>query len=458
MGGLATVGGTTKNVASGYASALGVWWKISKGWVTKDGIWQQILSSGIPFNIYYGTTAPSDTTMLWVKLSDKPKVEKIMPVTDGAPNYAELEFSNTSVTARRITQSCVVDGNIWFYDSNTHSSTKAIIKYSVANKTAEAIGSTYRTYAGMVQHNGTIYVLAYSTDSGSWSYYYKIRTLASDGTTMASSICDSYCDTYFSAPVSDGSYIWYLSSTNGSTSGEAITKMCQFNPSASSVTRYALNLTLYRPSKLCYLNGKLYFLGSTVSSDYSYNLYSYNIASGAVETVISGVFSQSVYSLGAFPLDAINGLLYSCDMYGNMYIMNPASGTFDTYKSVFASYDGKSNDVSLSAAINGCWYVRDLLGQTTTSVGDLYKYTPQELPQGELRVVYDGTEGAWQAITDDEVSLKIDPVLAVVGDTNNQPVPVEAYLYDESTSSWVALSGASTTADMISALSVLGVE
>ena len=411
---------------------------------------------GASLNIDYGTSAPSDTSKLWVPLASKPKAVELSPCIDAMPGSPTLELSNTSTTSSgRVADVCAVDGNLWFYDSSTHNSGKSVLKYSPADGSLSLIGANYRTYMGMVQHNGTVYVLDYSTDSGSWSFTGKIATITESGTVTSTGVSNSIIDSW-AAPISDGTYIWYIGRSAGGTIPNSIYR---YDPATKEHRQFLCGMGVYKPSKIAMVGKKIYFLcDPDGSSAWSYSLYSFDTESHATTLEISNVYSTTKTITTPLPLETMGGKLYAWAPDGTVYIIDPTTKSVTTVSSCFPFDIGSVNYSPLSAVIDNVWYLRQPYSVTNKYIGNLYEYKAlMPLDNGKLCIIYDGTTGAWKAVDNKSLTIETDPVQVYLGNSEGYAEQVNGYLYAADVGQWLSLDGESMTADMLNALATLGV-
>lgn len=411
-------------------------------------------SGGAELNIDYGTSAPSDTSKLWVPLANKPSAVELSPRIDAMPGSPTLKLSNTSTTSGgSVASVCAVNGNLWFYDSSTHNSGKSVLKYSPADGSLSLIGATYRTYKGMVQHNGAVYVLDYSTGSSSFSFTGKIATVTENGTVTSTGVSNSIIDDW-SAPISDGTYIWYIGRSVG---GSIPNSIYCYNPATNAHTQYLCGMGVYKPSKIAMVGKKIYFLCDTDgSSPWNSSLYSFDTESHDTTLEISNIYSHTNTLLTPLPLETMGGKLYAWAPDGTVYIIDPNTKSVTTVSSCFPFTIGSENYSPLSAVIDGVWYLRQPYSVANKYIGSLYEYKAlMPLDNGKLCIIYDGITGAWKAVNGKDVVVGADPVQAYLGNSSGYADAVDAYLHNGA--NWVSLDGVSMTADMLNALATLGV-
>ena len=407
---------------------------------------------GASLNIDYGTSAPADTSKLWVPLAIKPKAVECSPAMQYGNEY--------------LTQSI-------------------------------AIAPYEQTFAVKKDDNT---ILTYGTNSTYYLYDIPSKTF----TTTTAYAKRSYGG---AGLICVGDYFYNFGGASGNSKYKTIEK---FNMNTGEKTSLSATLSLARSYAACAeVNGKIYIIGGYIGSyndatdridvfdtatdtckQYSVNFSAkYNAvqqSAAAVGTDIY-VFGGGNDGKSISKIDTVAGtfsilsakLPYSnprsyCDegnaiAYGNKIYIFYASTYNDSGNNPIAVFDVATQTVTTLPYTFGKNYGCPVLvgdkvyifakenATSSTNDGVVHCFTIETLlSQNNLFVQTDfGFDGFWAAINGKDAQIKVKPINVYLGDHNGVAQLTNAYLHNGS--NWVSLSGESMTADMLNALATLGV-
>lgn len=413
---------------------------------------------GADLNIDFGSTPPTDTSKLWVPLTNKPTrvtnsysliVEDFHqtkidiyghsvypPIYSSICKYGNGYYifgggkdaynSLTSSTARKIyyvdkstgegsylsqtlplmsgCSSCYIKNNyIYIFGCNSNQATynpggdQNIVRFNPADNTSEIV------YRGSTSSAST-------SAGGGWCYC-KIVEIDSDRILLCPSAMGTYTDLY------------------------------EYSFSKNSVTKYKNSEILYQAKWLARDENSIYgnqYQGG--HKKFNFITHQYHDYSFAYDSAIN---RQS-------PIWYIGGESYNV-YQNNVRKFNVSSASFSNVASIPYSYS--TNEV-VSAYAQGntmCWY-------PTAGSDIIYEIeAKQHLDKGTLYINCDFGQKEVLFVNDKNNKVYINPMSVYLGDNDSIAQKVDAYLYDIGSSTWKTLDGVSYTNDMIAALNIMGV-
>lgn len=420
---------------------------------------------GASLNIDYGTTAPADTSKLWVPLLQKPSAVECSPV---------LQYGNEYVTAAVQTRPStpnITSGAAVYYEGKIYlpaASSKMQI-YDIATNTWETVtcsivqdGGTANTYAvnalstrGAGVIDGNIYYWGHVRGSGSVTMtklYYDIATSTYHYDTSVS-LGDNAANSQ-QCIIAHGNKIYAIGGYNSGGSYKSDVRYLDVYENKSGTMASLPQGMSY--VGVCTLGNAIYIVGgywdsySNTKSDAIYRLDLTANTMTQVGTLPQALYRAKVFAYGQY-LYILGGVNYNNVNLNTIYRFNTADGTVvDTGATLPVSnyyimgwQEGNKYFLTATGSTDG----RKQIDRFTVD-------TP--LAQNNLFIQCDfGFDGLWSAINDKSTVIKIKAINAFLGDSSNLAQPTAAYLHDGS--NWVSLDGESMTADMLNALATLGV-
>ena len=426
---------------------------------------------GADLNIDFGSTPPADTSKLWVPLGSKPNAVECSPILSYGPNTIQ-SLSNVIPSDQKWCPVIQLVGDELYIigGSKTDSDTNAATtdKITVVNlKTNVTTTKEYtfpvkikRAYSAVV--DGKIYTfggMVNTSSYGSLSYGYDIfcynvqndtieKVVETSNPKIESASMNSAC------AVNGKIYIFsYSNSTNGSSIA-----ILMFDPATNTLTSTGATASGYYPAVAPY-GQYIYCFGgkpNAGSSDYSSTVKRFDTVTNTVE-ILSGVLPYGIrYTAAATVGTNIYLFLGNSDSSSETkQEIFKFDVTTETLQVLSVEQTYKSN--SRTAVAYGLdIYIFDTVYNKSAKIDKFSTNTA--LQHNHLFLQSDfGFDGMWTAINGKDTQLKVHPVNAYLGDSNNLAQLTAAYLYDSNSATWKSLDGVSMTADMLTALATLGV-
>lgn len=423
---------------------------------------------GASLNIDYGTSAPADTSKLWVPLASKPSAVECSPV---------LQYGNAYVTAavqtRPSSPNITWSSPVAYHDGKLYlpvSGTKMSI-YDIATNTWEINatctivqdGGTENTYAmnaassrGAAVIDGKIHYWGHARGQGSITMskcYFDIATRAYHYDTSVSLAGDNAANSNQTI-VANGTKIYAIGGYNSGGSYKADIRYLDVYSNKSG-TMVSLPQAMYGIAA-CSVGDAIYIIGGywgEYSNTKSSAIYRLDVVKNTIAQV--GTLPEAMYNAKAFAygqyIYIFGGINYNEVNRNTIYRFNAADNTVINTGSVLPTSTPygvgwqEENEIFLTSA------------KYTDGRKQIDKFTVDTpLAKNNLFIQCDfGFDGLWSAINDKNTVIKAKAINAFLGDSNNLAQPTAAYLHNGS--NWVSLDGVSMTADMLNALAVLGV-
>lgn len=401
---------------------------------------------GASLNIDYGTTAPADTSKLWIPLASKPKKVSLLSWMDGQIGTVTAESPDITLT------SCATIGDeIWFVKPGTSTASRVYLqRYNPKTKSVIAQFSAREPgYAGqrLVYHKGKVYVVGASYTDGSYGYNEEYLSIVDPSTGKYTNTSVRFTNNlYLSANmsiVSDGVYLYVLCGADT----DYVTQCWQINPDTMTVVRkYSFPSALLRASNAVYYNGAIYVVYHNTLTVNSTNVYigKLDVSTWTFTTVYTNETDMKKMYGWCLAIDGSTVFMFGANAAGtNLY-------SFDAQKETIIPTiisTGLPTSRMYGTAYNGKLYLPN---------GMLYSLPYyRELAKDDLAIVCEVDSGGVDIVGGDKVDIHINPLSVYVGNNDNHTEQVNAYTHNGS--NWVSLSGESMTADMLNALATLGV-
>ena len=420
---------------------------------------------GGKLNIDFGTTPPSDTSKLWVPLANKPDAVECSPILSYGANTIQ-SLSNIIPSDQKWCPVIQLVGDELYIigGSKTDSDNKAVTtdKITVVNlKTNVTTTKEYtfpvkikRAYSAVV--DGKIYTFGgMVSTSSSLTYGYDIfcydvqngtieKVVETTNPRIESATMNTAC------AVNGKIYIF-------SHSGSSVA-ILMFDPVTNTLTSTGATVSGYYPAVAPY-GQYIYCFGgkpNAGSSNYSSTVKRFDTVTNTVE-ILSGVLPYGINYTAAATVGT------------NIYLfLGNSDSSSKTVREIF-KFDVTTETLQMLSVAQ----TYASLSRTAIAYGlDIYVFdtvynesekidkfsTNTALQHNHLFLQSDfGFDGMWTAINGKDTQLKVHPVNAYLGDSNNLAQLTDAYLYDSGSATWKSLDGVSMTADMLAALATLGV-
>ena len=398
---------------------------------------------GAGLNIAYGTTPPTDTSKLWIPLTQKP--DNVEVSGDSLQNAVDV-VNLLSVTLNNETSrhsAVEINGKIYSFGT----ATEYVEVFDPATGTCTLTSAKPPSYtvegSCAVAINGKAYIFGSGTNTAS-AY---LRTLMYDPETDTFTQLAqlSYGAAYASAVAINGkAYIF-----GGTNHDNTYNTIREYDPETNTVSTKGARLSTARSyTSAVAINGKAYIFGCGATST---AIEEYDPAEDKI-TVKAATATGSNSSAAA-----INGKAYI--FYRTSIIeYDPSADVCETKSTTLI------NDIN---GRQGCAVVGDTIYILGTGITTTYKkiqsYTPAAyLGANHLKLfasVYraQSYQVPTNIVNDKAAQIKLYMTSAFLGDEDGYAKAQPAYVYDEANSEWQALDGTSMTTDMLAALAELGV-
>lgn len=438
---------------------------------------------GAELNIDYGTTAPTDTSKLWVPLTTKPTAVECSPMLNYGSEYLSdysplTQMSNSSSgfgTFFRI-------GNIIYTQISDRYFGSINLETNVVNTTVD-----YKTLFNIssmssgcmfCQHDDKVYFAANAltfvgnlTATNYSVFEYDISTATTslvcalpfdsnlyiNETSAIAQMAIQYVDGKLY--LFGGKHYSYANTTNKIKIVDLATKTATTSSVTLTNSASAFSTVV--------VGSKIFVFGGNTSSVFN-NIDVYDTLT---DTISKSVATYPMPSIGNYRISGVALFSYGKYIYcfggAGSASLNLLYRNFinEVYKFDTETYEFTKLDLTLYAA--SCYIFPVKITGKKIYLASVYQYggvfrqnftIDTELNENNLFVQGDfGYDGLWKVINSKTTSIKVKVIDAYLGDSNNIAQPVNAYLYDISTSQWKSLSGESYVADMLNALNVLGV-
>lgn len=341
----------------------------------KDGISKVKLNVNVPssggadLNIYYGDTAPEDTSKLWIKSSEP---ENITFSAEPEQSIDGIQVDLVLPTGLCFSANVAVGEDIYIFGGQTSTSIgkdvlNTIYKYNTKAKTLtllETVIPTPLTRAVGIAYGTTIYLFGgrYSSSSTS-SYIYKYNTL-SDTITRLTSYLPNETERTSAALVDDKIYLFGGSSSNSSIS--VSNTIIMFDVTTENVARLTVKLPYYAKD-LCSVavGDKVYifyagyaYTNASESSDRietkQYEIF--DTLTQTITTVATSDFYLSSASYSPAEGEAIGSKIYVFFWNGTIKILDTITGEITISSSTIpTSNAGGSTLIGKSVYFVGGW-------------------------------------------------------------------------------------------------------
>lgn len=416
---------------------------------------------GASLNIDYGTSAPDDTTKLWVPLPQKPSAVECSPVLQYGNEYVTADIqTRPSSPSLIVLSTCYYDGKLYMplndtrmsiYDIATNTWEQNVLCSVVCDggtETAYTINANQSRGAAVI--DGKIYYWGHSRGQGSITFtklYFDIATRTYHYDTSV--ILGDNAANSSQCVIAHGTRIYAIGGYNsgGNNRNNILYLDVHTNESGSMASLTAP----MRNVGACALGNAIYIFGGYGNAAVNI-IQRLDLTTNQVSQV--GTFPQGLYYVKAFPYGQ-----YIYTLGG----MGQSGGINIVYR--FNTADNTIVDTGARMPVSNYYAVGWQEGNEcfVTSTGDrdkrkqIDKFTVDTpLAKNSLFIQCDfGFDGLWSAINDKNTVIKLKAINAFLGDSNNLAQPTAAYLHNGS--NWVSLDGESLTADMLAALATLGV-
>lgn len=432
---------------------------------------------GANLNIDFGTTPPTDTTKLWIPLQQKPVDVEINGqfMTFGPMSLETRTPDSPVIPTYGLVKYAVTKGDyIYYTDAQSN-----LCKYSIDNKTSEVV---MQTPSGLlIRCNlsfdcGSKIYICYGNSSSNYLYCYNTETGAAEGNRISLSWVG-----YSSIIAANGKAFIFNDGT--SDVDDAVRELNLTTGSTTIVARNPHYKYNRKPIVWEFL-GKIYLMCGGSASDSTIYLYTFD-----PETYIFTDLKSGRYS--SFGLDSNVVFTYDEAIYDNFITktvpivvgnrayfffptMNGRPNKYVYFLDLDTNMFSKTTDIyvegSASKRTGFSLAVHDMtiyifggsfMFGTGTSTNQVDKFHIETyLPKDNLRIFTDmsyGTDPQTLLVNSSKAKLYANVRKAYIGNADGYARDINAYIYNESTSSWQAITGESLTQDMLNALATLGV-
>lgn len=431
---------------------------------------------GAKLNIDFGTTPPSDTSKLWVPLSQKPSSISLQTGVDvGDFSLQTIPVVDTSGNPYAVPgMSGVADdgqGGWYFFGNQTGNSTRILGTKYVWHMTKDGVITglgdklLYQTcFPVCVRVGSSIYVFGghSGTISGSVSniniignpliqkFDINTETTTVVYDTSTSTTTNSYGGPWrYAKGIANGGKIILAGGNNAKTDkltnngGVNLVRIFDIETNSLTATAFGGN------------PGQIYVSGISDEKIASSNSGETN---GWLYTASTKTFKSAIpyYAGHAYYLANANsipmnyqGNSFTLSTDGKVYKYLPDVNQFETNPTatITATMPSYNSPRGFNDA-NAFW-------GSGTNFYNLAMKTP--LANNSMIIVLDIQGLVWKALNTKDTQASVYPIKVLLGDVTGYAEAKDAYLYDSSTSKWTKLDGSSTYQDMLNALNIMGV-
>ena len=418
---------------------------------------------GAGLNIDYGSTAPSDTSKLWVPLTKKPDVVECSPVLNYGTNTIELK--SAIIPANQVAFPAIsrVGRKIYILGGSNSVSAGGMVKtisvYNIDSGEMSTLSATLsasrmRSYCASV--NGKIYLIGGMTN-GSTSASNTIEAFdpVTNTITACTNLPTAFRASNCNSCVVVGSKIYIMGYLYGSG---------YFN---LSILYYDTeNDTVVDTGKKCitcdaacvYINNKIYGFGGVNSGGSFFGKY-WSFDPATLEVATLGTYNYRYMSAASID----NNRVFLFQGYDSDYNLHNAIQVYDVNADTFQTLSITTNEKLCNryVVVDGLdiFVIGGDKASTATPANRIEKFSSNTaLQSNHLFLQADfGSSNPFPIINDAKVKITTYLRNAYLGDSSNIAQPTNAYLYDTATNQWKSLNGESYVADMLNALNVMGV-
>lgn len=419
---------------------------------------------GADLNIDFGSTPPADTSKLWVPLASKPS-----KVTNSYSLMVQ-DWTNSSYAASSgdIYTDCAICkyGNGWYLFGGQVSSATGGLTNSTQAKRVHYFDKTTRAIslvasdlpllvgaAPCIVKNGWIYIFGALSNTSTYGWGGENNIIRFNPSTKVSEIVYRGSTT---APTGSNGGVWANAKLVAIDADNIL--ICPSGGDYNSQTLYKYTFSTNSVVQLGNRNIGHYQChwyarteNEIFSQTYQQKPAKYNFITGTV-----GEFSPISYDgyNSVSPIIWIGGESYWLAENSIYKFVNQNSAVsissliyaFSVFQGQnirsFANYDYQNQIIT--------WY--------NPSSNTIYELAAKShLDEGTLYINCDFGQKEVLFVSDKDNKIYINPLSVYLGDNNSIAQKVDAYLYDEESSTWKTLDGTSYTADMLSALNIMGV-
>lgn len=412
-------------------------------------------SSASKLNIDYGSTAPADTSKLWVPLSQKPSKVGITSYLAGQVGGMAVEKPNL-VTLSRNLSSARIGNKLWatsggLYGGSQYADSKGdLIIYNPETqqleKNIELNNVAYNTRGLCLIGNNVYcsksYYSEYDSSSGrNYSYLYTTLCMVNQetGARIETNFnINAINRSAYGSAVTDGTKLYLI---GGTTSDDYyVNKIWVVDVSDYSYNSYTIP-NLYRASRAIYYNNALYIVYN--NTDYAVNMTTKIGKFDLTTFTFSVIYENSTGMVGNYAWSFTNDES-SAFMSYPLRVSSPASSSVDyTNSTLLIDLSGKTitpKVVNNQKPSNSAYatVIQTAIGSKVYMFGygepynnNLY-YIPCErlLPENELSILATIDSTGIDIVDDKRLSIKISPIIVYIGNSNNKAQKTNAYLYD----------------------------
>lgn len=414
-----------------------------------------MFSGASKLNIDYGSTAPSDTSKLWVPLSKKPSKVGITSYLAGQVGGMAVEKPNL-VTLSRNLSSVKIGNKLWatsggLYGGSLYADSKGdLIIYNPETqqleKNLELNNVAYNTSGLCLIGNNVYcsksYYSEYDSSSGR-RYSYLYTTLCKVNQETGARIETNFNineinRSAYSSAVTDGTKLYLIGGTTAD--DYYVNKIWAVNVSDYSYNSYTIP-SLYRASRFIYYNNALYVVYN--NTDYSVNMTTKIGKFDLTTFTFSVIYENSTDMIGNYAWGLTNDESSAFMSYPKR-VTSPSSSSVD-YTNSTLLIDLSSKTITpkvvnnqkptsstygtvTQAAIGSKIY---MFGYGEPYYNNLYRIPYERLlPENELSILATIDSTGIDIMDDKKLSIMIDPIIVYIGNSDNKAQKTNAYLYD----------------------------
>lgn len=418
---------------------------------------------GAGLNIDYGSTAPSDTSKLWVPLTKKPDAVECSPVLNYGANTIELKSAIIPANQVGFPAIARVGRKIHILGGSSSISAGNMVKtisvYDIDSgeiSTLSATLSVSRMYAYCAAVNGKIYLIGGLTN-GSTSPSNTIEAFdpATNTITACTNLPTAFRAMNCNSCVVVGSKIYIMGYLYGSgTYNLSILYYDTENDTVVDTGKKGITCN----AACVYVNGKIYGFGG-VSSGGSFSGKYWSFDPVTLEVTSLGIYNYSYASAASVD----NEKIYLFQGYDSSYNLHNTIQVYDVNANTFQTLSITTNEklCNRHTVTDGLdiYVIGGDYASTKTPANSIEKFSSNTaLQSNHLFLQADfGTSNPFPIINGTKVKITAYLRNAYLGDSNNFAQVTNAYIYDATAREWKNLSGESYVADMLNALNVMGV-